>query len=165
MTNTLSVSMNIIFNRLVQVHNLRVQVRVLSSRVRVQVQVPVAQVRVWVQVLKTSTRILVLVPKTQVDRVPVALLGLNIRVLWHKTCSTNFKIVQFWESIAEVYSRISIQNSNTNNQSVLTMQSVMHAATCCSKMCMTGLNQSLIEIASACQLEPELWKFVYNITK
>ena len=47
-----------------------VQVRVLSSRV----QVPVAQVRV--QVLRTSTRVLVLVTKTQVDRVPVALLGL-----------------------------------------------------------------------------------------
>ena len=44
------------------------------------------------------------------------------------------------------------------------MQSVtvMYAATCCSKMCMMGLNQSLLKIASACQLEPELWKFLYS---
>ena len=85
-------TIEIIYPDLFQVHNLRpqvqvlmvqvrVQVRVLSPRVRVQVQVSVAQVRVRVQVLMTNTRVLVLVTKTQVDRVPVALQGLNIRVL------------------------------------------------------------------------------------
>ena len=59
----------------------RVHVRVLSSRVRVQVRVPMAQVRVRVQVLMTSTRVLVLVTEMQIDRVPVAQQGLNIHVL------------------------------------------------------------------------------------
>ena len=44
-----------------------------------KVHVLVARVRV--QVLMTNTRVLVLVNKTQVDRVPLALQGLNIRVL------------------------------------------------------------------------------------
>ena len=50
-------------------------------------------------------------------------------------------------------------------QSVCIVYGTQCAATCCGKMYMMRLNQSLLEIASYCQLEPELWKFLYIVRK